>query len=338
MLNNLEKRCFENLVYFDGIKGLTCLLVVLYHYTFRYSEIYGIEPFTEFFSWGGRAGVAIFFLISGFLTALTSEKILTKGSFWWIKHKILRLYPHYIFASVIVTLCLLFWGLPGRDIVTVESVLRSLVMFPVIGHTVDGAHWYVFSLVCFYFVFLLLKKTKLFEKEVTYIVILAIHVSLFLLNYSFRLPNQVVNLVNTYYLNVQPFVGVLLYLAIFKRKCFFVILFFFVALVGYKTTFISVLFIALLSAILLNASQGFVKIFDFIFRGKILVFIGKNSFMWYLLHQNIGYIIITNVKKLDGIAYDLIPYFTMLITFIMAVIMEKILLQFQKIVAPNGSN
>ena len=208
------------MTYLDGIRGYMCILVVLFHYAYRYSEIFGCEPFLPYFSWGGKAGVAVFFLVSGFLTAFTSKKIFEKGTIWWLKHKFMRLYPHYFFACMLITLALLIFHLPGRDNITIVSFFRSLIMFPVVGVNVDGAHWYVFALVSFYVVFLFVKRLNLLDKEITYVVIgitYAIACVVLVAAQNTTMLYKIAHVFSVYVINIQPWIGVLLYLLATKK-------------------------------------------------------------------------------------------------------------------------
>lgn len=56
----------------DSIRGIACLMVVLFHYTTRYAIIFDTDKTTEIldFKYGGL-GVSLFFMISGFVIYLS---------------------------------------------------------------------------------------------------------------------------------------------------------------------------------------------------------------------------------------------------------------------------
>ena len=83
----------------DSLRGLSIILVVMYHYTFHYDQNYlffNNEKITIFSS--GWIGVDIFFLVSGYCIAMTIQK--SKNFYLFITRRFSRLYPAYFFVGL----------------------------------------------------------------------------------------------------------------------------------------------------------------------------------------------------------------------------------------------
>lgn len=127
----------------DALRGLAALVVVLYHYTVRYQDKVGhlSEPSVRV-AWG-HYGVELFFLLSGFVIFLTLEKTARARDF--VVSRASRLYPGY-WVGMALTLGAVGllgqpfegYGVRGRDVVFNATMLQRYV--PGTVH-VDGAYW-----------------------------------------------------------------------------------------------------------------------------------------------------------------------------------------------------
>ena len=77
----MEPSNLKRLIGFDYLRGLSCLLVILYHYTARYDELFGfnIKPVLTFEM--GYMGVATFFILSGYLTIYNLDERISVKNF-----------------------------------------------------------------------------------------------------------------------------------------------------------------------------------------------------------------------------------------------------------------
>lgn len=104
----------SNVEYIDGLRGLSCLAILLYHCFFLTSIFVPFEQFDQFFKdtpfhlswiWGLDKSVDVFFAISGFLIGrllfLEHKKTgsLNLKSFYWRRY--LRLTPAYLVAMAV---------------------------------------------------------------------------------------------------------------------------------------------------------------------------------------------------------------------------------------------
>jgi peptidoglycan/LPS O-acetylase OafA/YrhL len=97
----------------DGLRGIAALWVVLFHlaegqHIENVKKIIPIFAYNIFFDWG-HLGVAIFFVLSGFVMALNAQKIKfdSTNAFRFVIRRLKRLAPPYYFA-IAFTLILLF--------------------------------------------------------------------------------------------------------------------------------------------------------------------------------------------------------------------------------------
>lgn len=122
----------------DGLRGVAVSMVLAYHYTTRYGELFPQD------AWGGFAlgnyGVHVFFIISGFVIFMTLERCARPADF--VLARFSRLYPAYWSAVAITSLAL--WLLAGpvtppslREAALNLSMLQGFLHVPL----VDGVYW-----------------------------------------------------------------------------------------------------------------------------------------------------------------------------------------------------
>lgn len=131
----------------EGLRGIGCLMVFLFHVTFRYCDIYQKEyvlpDWLSLFKEFGTYGVLIFFIISFFFLGNSNTGTMIK----LLLKKYYKLLIPYI-ISISITFCFeQFLDLKGRT-VDVKTFLVNLTMLQgLLGvEDVDGAHWYLYSL------------------------------------------------------------------------------------------------------------------------------------------------------------------------------------------------
>ena len=96
----------------DGLRGYLALSVVFHHYVITwYWKVGGSwgRPPEDYFQNYGKIGVAIFFMITGFL--FISKVMGSAGKLNWFmlyESRIFRIFPLYIFAVAIISVVVLY--------------------------------------------------------------------------------------------------------------------------------------------------------------------------------------------------------------------------------------
>jgi peptidoglycan/LPS O-acetylase OafA/YrhL len=121
------------IVQLDTMRGIAVALVFLHHaFQGFYNREAGLPALAEAVDFG-RAGIVVFFLISGFVIvrAIPERTVQAAGVFW--KRRFWRLFPAF-WAAVILAAVLSLWGVPKTSIlalpVTPGSFLANLTMLP----------------------------------------------------------------------------------------------------------------------------------------------------------------------------------------------------------------
>lgn len=141
----------------DGLRGLAALAVVLFHYLDRGPGLY--DEIGRRFPWAvlGSYGVDLFFVISGFVIALTMQRA-TPTTF--AISRAIRLYPVYWLCVAITFGVVAVFGLPGREVSPRDALLNLTMFQQYLGvPQVDGAYWTLSAELAFYAVCFVLLLT-----------------------------------------------------------------------------------------------------------------------------------------------------------------------------------
>ena len=138
----------KNLWLLNVLRGVSAILIVLYHYTVQYDKSIGhIVPYTFTVPWGCYA-VYTFFMLSGFLTVYTCKENITVSRF--LKKRFFRLYPMF-WICMTVTALYMFILMPER-MPSLKQFLVNLTMMPSLFgiDAVDGVYWTLVKELFFY--------------------------------------------------------------------------------------------------------------------------------------------------------------------------------------------
>ena len=294
----------------DGLKGLAMIMVMLYHFLFRYTEIYSSDYHINIplLSKWGVIGVTIFFVVSGYYMSQSGG-----GRRFWF-NKILRLWPIYAMA---ITLCFVItklFPLPGRTVNPKDYLLNLIFVNGFINIPyVDGAHWYITDLIGCILVYSIVNKTLNKKNRIIFITIF-VFISIILCSFQ-RYNASVISSALYNLIGAGRISMIIAGEAIwhYKNKDY--------GIFGYLETLaiihcflsFSVLYVGMMiisQLLLFFCINGFIKFFEI----KPIILIGKASYPIYCFHQNIGYILLYYTQQITGV-------YNILIGMIVCVIM-----------------
>ncbi|TVT28952.1 acyltransferase [Salinicoccus cyprini] len=295
----------------DSMRGLAALIVVFYHYTVYYDEKFGHEQWgqIDLFTFG-HYGVQLFFIISGFVIYMSLMKVKSVSDFA-IKRSI-RLYPAYMFS---VALTFLIVSLASAESLrtTFPEAMVNLTMLqdfiPTVKN-VDGVYWTLRVEMTFYVIMAILLSMGLAKKTMS-IAIIWLAASAVIQLANTVLATDMTAFIEKYSMSnySQMFIIGMMFYGIWQngnhKKYFYMI----GLAIGYDFIFegvtnglFSILFVILFQLILMNRMQWL--------NSRILLFFGAISYPLYLVHQNIGYVIIYKMESAGflNISYILVPF------------------------------
>jgi len=282
----------HRLLELDALRGLAALAVVFFHYFFRYNQLYGHHDLSVNWAHFGKYGVQLFFIISGFVIYWTLNRVEKPVDF--LVSRFSRLYPVY-WAALVTTFCVVsYFGLPGRE-AHIKTAFENIIMFQeyfFIPH-VDSVYWTLTIELTFYwwvFVLYLFNQLKNVDLWLSPLVLLAVLKGVGLITIPY----------------VIDMVFIIDYISFFIAGiCFFkiqdgiagkityaILLFSLLATIASFSMNEFVLFSMFYLIFFLSVSGhfGFLKFRPFVFLGSI-------SYSLYLIHQNIGYVVINQFYK-----------------------------------------
>ncbi len=285
----------------DGLRGIAAVIIVVFHLICRYLQIYEQSDIILMRNWGGF-GVIIFLIISGFFLFTSSEKILSSTDgfryFKYLRGKISRLWPSYIVSITITAFVVHVCGLVGRESTWRDWFLNAFFINGFIGTPyVDAAHWYMTTLIAITVIFGFFVLCKIHNSVVPYVVWMLLVTCLVLLGKS-----GYAGILGGTYLSAAV-LGFALYVFShnYQQKKWILL-----AVIAIICTVITrgvevggEIVIALI--VVYGAMKQKLSFLEY----KLFQFLGKISYPLYLIHQNIGYVIINSLKNNAGGEYKL---------------------------------
>jgi peptidoglycan/LPS O-acetylase OafA/YrhL len=303
----------KRLLELDALRGIAALSVVFFHYTTHYE--YGQSDKLWFNFPYGLYGINLFFLISGFVIFLTLTRV--NNGLDFVVARFSRLYPAYWIAGAITFFVVLYAGLPGRE-VSLKDALVNITMLEYWFHVpyVDGSYWTLSYELAFYVIMLIFFLTKLLKK-IDFIALIWLSIMILVKvverYFGFDLPDI---LKVTFLLNFgNLFIAGIMFYKI-KNKESSLLTHIIIAVCLIIDPLFYRVFHRIPEAIIIT---GFFIIFYLFAYDKLsiiikrpLLFLGAISYPLYLIHGNIGYIIMRNLYSTN-----LNPQIIILITVIM---------------------
>lgn len=306
----------------QALRGLLMLWIVLFHYTSRISELYPDVTFPFQFEHGGHVGVLFFFVISGFLFAkglTNSDNLCIKDVGKVVINKYWRLWSSYIFAVIAIFVITNISPLPGRTVGIKEFLINCILIYhPKIDY-VDSAHWFIANLVVIQTIlsiFLFLKK------DVRSKAILIYETFLIIVYCADSYIGDPISAKLMWMLCVESSLKVLIGYNLYKilmGGAKTVNTLYAGVLLTYLSLTISIIWVPIYAAITISA-----LVYDKSLPAlKPLTIIGDYSFSWYLLHQNIGFVLIIYLFEIQ-LANVTCLFITLATTLIGAIVLQSI--------------
>lgn len=309
----------------DVLRGIAALNVVLFHYTAKFRLNFG-HDYPSKYDWNiGQYGVELFFIISGFVIFMSLQGKTSIGDFAYKRFS--RLYPTYWICMILTFLVVGLARDPGIESQSAAVFLMNLTMIQGVFNikNIDGVYWSLIPELFFYVSMGLLFQLGWLNKVRT---IALVWLSLMLFNSLFKLP------FGAYFLNLEYgmffMAGILFYQIKFARGDW------------HEHVLIGICFLA---AVLAHPGLTLFYVFVFIFllfylfvydqlkffSWRPFIFLGYISYPLYLLHQNIGFVLMRKIGPYIGNEYLLI-FITMVLivtlSWLVTRFLEKPILQF----------
>lgn len=304
----------------DALRGIAAMCVVFFHFTTKFREFYGYHFSSKYDFNLGQYGVALFFVISGFVIFMTLQKIKSLGDFAFKRFS--RLYPSYWICIIITFSAITLFGLPGKE-VTIKQALVNFTMLQELFNVknVDGAYWSLLPEILFYFLMGLIFQFKLLKriKLLGFIWLLLIIVNKF---HHIPVLNTFINL----QYGMLFFAGILFYSLKFIDRSS-IITHLLILCCGITAVIVNY---SIVYALVIIIIFGIFYLFTYeklFFIGiKPLLFLGYISYPLYLIHQYIGYIIILRLKNFnvnEFVAIFIAISFAILMAWFITACLEK---------------
>lgn len=319
-MEQINKRSKDEVIQF--YRGIGCLSIIIYHFLYRYGEIYDLPNYVvNSLSSLGAIGVALFLIITGYFVVSTKNISLLDQ----LKKKIISLYPPYFIAITLAFLVSLLGYLGEDRVVGFKDYLLNVILVNgfISRPYVDGAHWYVTYIVIFTIWFAYFNKKRISNNPMLYEVCLIINIIVFFIT-RYIIGNNFEVLSRFLYIIVgNKFLGFIVIGVCVKfietsrdrsekNKWLLVLgsslLFIFIS---YRSL-VMFMFGVIFTFILYKRNY-----FSFLTKASVIVWIGDISYGIYLIHQNIGYSIMNYLRINFDVKFE--------ITFVLALTLVVLL-------------
>jgi peptidoglycan/LPS O-acetylase OafA/YrhL len=164
----------------DLLRFFAVMTVLLFHYGYRGAAadglttigLPGIETVTQY----GYLGVELFFVISGFVIAYSTEGRTASG---FAIARIARIYPGFLFCMTATCLAAFAIGAPRFETSAAHWFANLFVVAPAFKQPfMDGAYWSIVYEITFYGWVFLLMSLWLFRRRIDWIILIWLGVSM----------------------------------------------------------------------------------------------------------------------------------------------------------------
>lgn len=353
----------------DALRGIAAFSVVLFHYTTHYSDLFKHSQDLYFDFGSGRHGVELFFIISGFVILMSLENT-KRGLDFIVGRlsRLYPVYWAAIIMTFLVVA--FSKQLPTREVNIFQALFNLTMLEDFFNiPRVDGVYWTLSIELSFYILmFTVYKLGQLKNISLISLVWLSLttfyafktyiarwslptkltsHINFF--NHDDTPQLMVVNLVgkipelgiNIQYIFAKIFIfnyahlfilGITLYLikhsGLSFWRCIILLVCVLVQRIAYtqESSWNTTIFVAAFVVIFYLAIQGYLGFIKL----KPLLFLGNISYSLYLIHQNIGYVIIKTLYS-----YKINPNISILVAIVCSLTLAILISKFIEYPAMN---
>lgn len=275
----------------DVLRGIAALNVVLFHYTSKFRTNFG-HSFSRAYDWDyGQYGVELFFMISGFVIFMSLQGNTSLEAFAFKRFS--RLYPTYWICVFLTFFVVSLAKDPGIEPQPFSVLLWNLPMVQGAFNipNIDGVYWSLIPELFFYSMLGVLYLLKLLQQTRR---LALIWLLLMILNAIYKLP------LGAYVLNLQYgmffMAGILFYKLKYEQGDWREHL-----LIG--ACFLTAIVVQPSLRFFYVCTVSFSLFYLFVYNRitflswKPFLFLGYISYPLYLLHQNIGFILIRKLGQ-----------------------------------------
>ena len=317
----------------DILRSISAILIVLYHLTTRYDQMFGHAVSYKFFlPWGWMAW-SVFFILSGFLHSTEPPIRITN----YVVNKAARLYPTFWISMII---CTIFTGLllPELTCSFRELLINSTLLGNYLGiKSATGVDWTLSVELIFYFfvgVVILIRKKFKWKYTYEFLALLWVLIS-FVLNVFLNTESGVWKYVSI--LIVAPYAymfvtGISLRMLYDGKNKIFAFINLAICMASHYTRyqcgrymFFYLIVVAVFTAWMLVPVATQEKLEEKISKlliTKALVWIASISFPLYLIHEYIGFSLLHYFDSL-GLTGQYMMLIPIGISFILAYLIHK---------------
>ncbi len=282
----------------DALRGLAAVSVVLFHFTTRIEELYPMGAAPTFSAPHGHYGVNLFFIISGYVIFMTLQR--TRQPMDFVVSRFSRLFPAYWVAVLLTFAITHALGLPGKLVSATDALGNLLMLHNLLGIPhVDGVYWTLEVELLFYTgMFALYRNGRLGSVHTALWLLLALRLVYHLATVlaGVDLPWRVQRLLILSYIPWFA-MGISIYLYVYPRdtgdrpKSLAVFAGVLALLALVASPAVGLLSLVLAALVYGAATQRLPWLAH-----PVMVWLGSISYTLYLLHENIGWSLLLQLR------------------------------------------
>jgi len=313
----------SRLLEIDALRGIAAMLVVLFHYTTRYQQLFGHSTEPLFSLPWGHYGVNLFFMISGFVIFMTLDR--TRKPMDFVVSRFSRLYPAFWAAVVLTFVVTHGLGLPDKEVGLMVALLNLSMIHGLFGvPDVDAVYWTLQVELIFYAWALLTFRLRWLDRVP---LLLAILFALRIVYFGFDtlwgidLPWTLSHLL---ILNYIPWFGMGIMIHRLTRSAGapagadIAVMLAAIGLLWLVASVQQAVLAAALCALMWMAAQGRLAVL----RNPVLVWLGSVSYTLYLTHENIGWALLRRLQG-AGVGVDVSIALVLAVALVLAGLLTR---------------